>query len=125
MRACKITVIKRNFDPELVQKYLSKTYIDNGFGPCELFSDQQEFVVSDPNSMPVGFCAWAWSDMQRELITIMSGGNLNWMAEAGTAIVCCTDAFRPVVFKIELIKESEEIICLQNSLMKKESKRSN
>ena len=115
MRSCKITIIKRNFATELVKEYLSKAYLDSDFGPCEMFSEQQEFIVSDPNSMPAGFCAWAWSDIQRELIAIMSGGELNWMKQPGTAIVCCTDAFRPVVFKIELIKDSEEILCLQNS----------
>ena len=115
MRSCKITIIKRNFDPELVKKYLSESYLESDFGSCEIFSDEQQFIVSDPNTMPAGFCAWAWSDIQRELIAIMSGGDLNWMKETGTAIVCCTDAFRPVVFKIELLKDSEEKICLQNS----------
>ena len=115
MRSCKITVIKRNFDSELVKKYLSKAYLESNFGPCEIFTDQQEFIVSDPNSMPAGFCAWAWSDIQRELIAIMTGGVFNWMKDPETAIVCCTDAFRPVVFKIELIADSEEKICLQNS----------
>ncbi|MFC1887645.1 TIGR04076 family protein [Candidatus Cloacimonadota bacterium] len=116
MKACRIKIIKRNFDQQLVEDYLSDSYREVGFGPCELFQDGQEFIVYDPNAMPQGFCAWAWADIQRELIAIMSGGELNWIRQKNSAVVCCTDAFRPVVFRIELIDQSEERICLKNSL---------
>jgi uncharacterized repeat protein (TIGR04076 family) len=35
----------------------------------------------------------------------MCGGNFDpWVKEKGTAIACCTDGYRPVVFKIEAIE---------------------
>ncbi|KQC10588.1 MAG: hypothetical protein APR54_11840 [Candidatus Cloacimonas sp. SDB] len=115
MKSCKIKVIKRNFDQKLVNDYLSDRYKNSGFGPCELFEDNEEFIVTDPNSMPEGFCAWAWSDIQKDLVAIMSGGNFNWMRHKGTALTCCSDGFRPVVFLIEIIENSEEKICLNYS----------
>jgi uncharacterized repeat protein (TIGR04076 family) len=115
MKSCKITVVKRNFDKELVADYLHSSYRDAEFGPCELFELHQEFIVADPNLMPDGFCAWAWADIQKEIVAIMSGGKFNWMKQEGSALTCCTDAFRPVVFLIELIEDSEEKICLKNS----------
>lgn len=104
MFKCRIIVEKRSHFPELIEKYLDRDYQKEGFGPCELFSEGQEFVVSDPNLMPSGFCAWAWVDIHRELTTLMMGGNLDWMNKSGTALTCCTDGFRPVVFRLERIE---------------------
>jgi len=113
MRSCRIIVLKRTFNGKLVDEYLSEKYKKAGFGPCELFSDDQTFIVSDPNVIPEGFCAWAWTDIQKDLIAIMSGGNFNWINKRGTAVTCCSDGFRPVVFLIELIEDSEEKLCLK------------
>jgi len=115
MKACKITVIERTYFQHMVTEYLSDEYKQTGFGPCEILSDGQVFIVADPNTMPAGFCAWAWSDIQKDVIAIMSGGNFNWMKQKGTALTCCTDGFRPVIFLITLIKNSEEKICLKNT----------
>jgi len=114
MKSCKIIVKKRTFDPKLVKELLSTKYIEADFGPCELFSDNQTFIVTDPNSIPEGFCAWAWSDIQKDVIALMSGGNFNWMNRKGTSLTCCTDGFRPVIFLIERIEDSEEKVCLNN-----------
>lgn len=51
--------------------------------------------------MPEGFCSWAWADIQRDVLVVMSGGSISWFNRKNMSIVCCTDALRPVVFKIE------------------------
>jgi uncharacterized repeat protein (TIGR04076 family) len=60
----------------------------------------KEFISKD-FAMPPGFCAWAWSDIQRDVVVLASGGNLPWVSKDGVAISCCTDGFRPVVFRLE------------------------
>ena len=53
---------------------------------------------------PENFCDWAWHDIYKIVITLVSKGNFDiWMKEKGTAISCCTDGIRPVVFKLERI----------------------
>ena len=100
---CRITIIKRSHDQDLIDRYLNDSYKNPVFGPCDMFKEGQTFLVTDPNKIPEGFCAWAWSDIHRELITLMSGGNLDWMKSSGSALSCCTDGFRPVIFLLERI----------------------
>lgn len=100
MYKCKITVMKRMFEPELSKEYSS----DPQLGPCDIYEDKQEFILERPD-MPAGFCSWAWADIQRDVISIMTGGNMDWVNRDGVQVVCCTDGFRPVVFKVERIEE--------------------
>ena len=50
--------------------------------------------------MPEGFCCWAWCDIQKYVLTLARGGNFRG-AKPGAFITCCTDGFRPVLFKVE------------------------
>jgi len=74
--------------------------------PCPHLAERQEFTADSPGVVPVEeFCAWAWANIHKEIIAIMSGGSLTpWVKQAGVAIACCTDGFRPVVFKIERVE---------------------
>jgi uncharacterized repeat protein (TIGR04076 family) len=100
MPKVKITVLKRTFNTDLVQKYMDA---DGSYGPCDQFRDGQEFVTDKPWSVPEGFCTWAWADIRADIQTVMLGGDLPWMKERHVAIAMCTDVFRPVIFKIERI----------------------
>lgn len=51
--------------------------------------------------MPQKFCAWAWADIQRDVVYLALDGNYPWMKQNGTVLSCCTDGLRPVVFKLE------------------------
>jgi uncharacterized repeat protein (TIGR04076 family) len=104
MSKCKITVLKRMVNTDLVEEYLN-TDVTGEFTACKRFSDGQEIVVEHFSEIPEGFCAWAWADIRRDIKTIAAGGNLSWVKPPGTAIVGCTDWFRPVIFKIERIEE--------------------
>jgi uncharacterized repeat protein (TIGR04076 family) len=101
MPKCKITVLKRMVNQDLVDAYLE---VEGEFKACEHFSDGQEIIVEHPFGLPEGFCPWAWADIRGEIMTIIAGGDLPWIKQRGTTIAGCTDWFRPVIFKIERIE---------------------
>ena len=96
MNKCKITVLRRMFYQDLAKEYSS----DPKLGPCDIYEDGKEYILEKPD-MPEGFCSWAWADIQRDVISIMTGGNMDWINRDATQVVCCTDGLRPVIFKIE------------------------
>ncbi|MBD3255301.1 MAG: TIGR04076 family protein [Candidatus Lokiarchaeota archaeon] len=100
---CKITILKKTLNRNLIEEYISNEYKD--LGQCERFEEGQEFII-DPTTpkVPEGFCDWAWADIRKDLITIASGGNMFWLKNPNMTIVGCTDWFRPVYFKIEKIE---------------------
>jgi uncharacterized repeat protein (TIGR04076 family) len=107
MARCKITVLKRTIDRDLIDEYLEDGYED--VGPCEIFKDGQEFVIESDEEfsiVPEGFCAWAWADIRKDILTIATGGNMPGFRQPGTVIVGCTDWFRPVIFKVERVESA-------------------
>lgn len=100
---CKVTVVKRACNMELVHSYMKSP--DN-FKVCDRVKDNQEFIISNPYEMPEGICAYAWADIRPQILAIASGGTFEFLKEKNTAVATCTDLFRPVIFKIEKIDES-------------------
>lgn len=101
MPKCKITVLKRTYNQDLIDEYLDDTYGDRG--PCEYFRDGQEFLI-DPSAIPedfLAYCPWAWADIRKDILTVASGGNMPGIRQSGTVITGCRDWFRPVIFKVE------------------------
>ena len=98
---CKITVLKRMQNQDLVEEYLD---IQEEFGACDVLKEGQEFIVDQAFQMPEGFCPWAWADIRHDIMTVYAGGDLPWMKQRGTVITGCTDWFRPVIFKVERIE---------------------
>ena len=70
---------------------------------CNKLEVGQEFI-SEEGSCPPGLCAWAFADIQRDIIHLRFGGDFPSIKEKGTAISCCTDGIRPVIFKLERIE---------------------
>jgi uncharacterized repeat protein (TIGR04076 family) len=101
MAKAKITVLKRMVNQDLIDEYLQG---GDGMGPCGLFEDGQAFIQEDWRP-PEGFCPWAWADIHKEIILVRRGGSQKEAMPEGTAIACCTDGFKPVVFKIERVEE--------------------
>ena len=99
-RKVKITVVKRDIYKDLVEKYGA----DKNIAMCDLFQDGQEFVLSEINK-PEGFCAWAWADIQRDVVGVFFGASYPWINKENMILSCCTDGFRPVTFKIEAFDE--------------------
>jgi uncharacterized repeat protein (TIGR04076 family) len=101
MAKVKITVVRKMHNNEL--------YGDNppvGFNvapQCEKLEEGQEFIYD--GEFPPGFCLSALSDIYRQITHLRLGGDCPWINEKGTTISCCTDAVRPVVFKLERLEE--------------------
>lgn len=90
----KITVLRRLHHQDLL-----KEYADFLWEPCERLGEGQEFVSEGVN-MPAGFCSWAWADIQKYVMTLARGGDFVGV-KPGVYVTCCTDGFRPVIFKLE------------------------
>ena len=106
MKKCKITVLKRTLNRDL-----AKEYCTSPIGLCPCFKEGDVFIAGF--DQPDKFCGWAWNDIYKFVSVLLSGGNYSsgvfdgWMKKDDEMIACCTDAIRPVTFKIELTKESE------------------
>ena len=103
MARCRITVLKRMINPELIDEYVADANKEKGFGLCPILEDGQVFVTESAARMPEGFCGWAWADIQRDIAVVLFGGHLPWMRRSGLSIASCTDGVRPVIFKVERV----------------------
>jgi uncharacterized repeat protein (TIGR04076 family) len=106
MVKCKITVLKRTVHPDLAEEYCKNPQT----GICTSFKEGDEFIAESSTITPVGFCSYAWIDLHRFVLALMTGGSFgsydwNWMKDDKTMIACCTDGIRPVIFKLERIEE--------------------
>lgn len=100
---CKITVVKRSVNTDLVNEYVT----DPGIFPiCDKVKDKQEFHVHSPFDMPEGMCASAWADIRPFIIAIASGGSFSMMKNPHSTLATCNDPFRPVIFNIERVESS-------------------
>ncbi len=87
--SCKITVLKKTIHNDLYQKYRGKE------GKlCTVLEEGQEFVLTSPYKPPEGFCQWAWADIRQFILGV-------WFGREDAVVACCTDGFRPVIFKVE------------------------
>lgn len=92
----KITVLHTGLN-----RHLWREYISEAPAPCPFFKEGQVFEVTD-FAMPPGFCTWAWQDIFYAFHTLWNGGNHTpWYKNSGVCVVCCTDATRPVTFKLQ------------------------
>ena len=98
----RITVLKKHFHKEFVEKYAANP---EHWTECKQFKVGQEFVTSTdtPWVMPEGFCGWAWADIQKLVYGMARGGQ-------DVFVTCCTDGYRPVIFKLAKVKEAQESI---------------
>ena len=94
----RITVVKRLLHEDLLEECA-----DYVWEPCERLQVGQEFVCEGIN-MPNGFCSCAWADIQQYVMTLARGGNFIGV-RPGCFVTCCTDGFRPVIFRLERIQD--------------------
>lgn len=100
---CKITVIKRSLNQDIIDTYLKDKM--KGGGLCSTFKEGNEFDVYSEFSMPENFCHWAWADIRKDIIAVINNVQYPWFKQKGITISGCSDWFRPVLFKIEKIVE--------------------
>ena len=99
MRHVKITVLRKEFYPDLADAYLTD---GQAAGPCPILNVGDTFDYCGGAEMPEGFCPWAWIDIYRGVSALSAGAtNTPWNIRDGETIYCCTDGIRPVVFRLE------------------------
>lgn len=97
---CKITVVKKGLNNELINRFLENP---ERMRICDKVEENQEFLVSNPFEMPENLCASAWADIRPFILTIAAGGEFDFMSNKKSTLATCTDPFRPIIFKIERI----------------------
>jgi len=90
-KGCKITVLKKTVHNDLYKDIRGKEG-----KPCGVFEEGQEFILTSPYKPPEGFCQWAWADIRHFILGA-------WFGREDATVACCTDGFRPVLFKVERI----------------------
>ena len=88
-RKVKITILKREFYGDLVEKYIAKPGVDR-------FPYENNFCIS------------AWDILKGKVYSALQGGNFyweGWMKDSKKIVVCCDDGVRPVVFLMEVFEE--------------------
>jgi uncharacterized repeat protein (TIGR04076 family) len=103
MSKCRIAVLKKVVNQDIIDEYAAEDFKQSSCEGCDRFQVGQVFMVGW-DEVPQGFCPWAWADIQRDVVSILMGGDAHWLQPKGTMITCCTDGFRPVVFKVERVE---------------------
>ena len=101
MKKVKITVLKTEFNEELVKEYGIKD-----FTKCTKFEIGQTFTTMWQK--PDGFCDEAWKAIQHYVFALSAGADgfwETWMKERHVSINSCNDGLRPVIFKLETIED--------------------
>ena len=99
MKQCKITVMHRSFQEDLVRGYSN---LPPTHGPCPLFAEGQVFIVG--LERPQNFCTGAWNDLYKYIVAAVAGGDFSQLTGVpgeSRMLACCTDGMRPVVFELE------------------------
>lgn len=76
--------------------------------PCSLKIGQE--WISHDGTMPQGFCPSAWQSLYPYIFALASeadGLYDDWMKKPGTAMVSCSDGFRPMSFYLERIEPDQ------------------
>ncbi len=102
MAKCSIEVIKKTVNKDIQDMYANTDIVD---GECTWFQVGDKFIYEQGGTFPEGFCPWAWADLHREIEGTCLGADFHWVKGDGTMISCCTDGFRPVVFRIQRIED--------------------
>ncbi len=87
-KGVRITVLKHAVQPEY-QKYAGAE-----IKACTVVQDGQQFIAERPWTKPQGMCDWAWADIRVYLPFFFAGAGQEM-------VVCCTDGYRPVFFRLE------------------------
>ena len=104
MKKVRITVMARTEYPELMAKYEN---------PISHACDVQVGQVWVANGLkkPDGFCYSAWDSISNYVMALSDGAEDffdGWMKNKKSAMLSCSDGFRPVTFLLETLDENAE-----------------
>ena len=101
MKDVRITVMTRAIHTDLMEKY------ENPLEHACSFLIGQVFVSHD-SECPEGFCSEAWKSMCDYVRVLAEGGGNffdGWMKNEKSAMISCSDGFRPVSFYLETVED--------------------
>ena len=67
-----------------------------------------QVFICEKGRRPQGFCDSAWQTVEPYVLELANGGGNffdGWMKDPKSAMISCTDGFRPVTFYIEVVKD--------------------
>ncbi|MBQ8338337.1 MAG: TIGR04076 family protein [Oscillospiraceae bacterium] len=104
MKKVKITVMARTEYPELMAKYEN---------PIEHACDVQvgQVFIANGWEKPEGFCYSAWDTISNYVMALSYGAEDffdGWMKNKKSAMLSCSDGFRPVTFLLETLDEDAQ-----------------
>ncbi len=104
MKKVKITVMAKTEYPELMAKYEN---------PIEHACDMQvgQVFIANGWEKPEGFCYSAWDTISNYVMALSYGAEDffdGWMKNKRSAMLSCSDGFRPVTFLLETMQEDAE-----------------
>lgn len=105
MRTVQITALRQLCHEDLIQQLELPQK-----NPCGILAGSQ--WISQDAQMPNGFCIHAWSSLYPYVLALANSTDVffdGWMKKPGTALVSCSDGFRPMSFLLEAMKEEENI----------------
>jgi len=99
MKKCRITVLRTLLFQDLQDEYPLPHP-----GTCPVMKEGDVFTTGGMfgNSMPEGFCQYAWQAIQIMACTLAGGGKV---FGEDYNIACCNDGIRPVILKLEAIED--------------------
>ena len=98
---CRITVVKRTLNSDLIEEFITDPKI---FPLCTKLEEGQEFMVENPFEMPEGLCHSAWADIRTYVLTMATGGSFPMMKNPASTLAICSDPCRPVIFNVERVE---------------------
>ena len=104
MHKVKITVLRRTLQEDLAAEYGAE-----GLTRCPMLREGQVFYAD--YAKPEGLCDEAWKAIYQYVFALAhaEGQGLfyfgDWIRVPGVAIVSCNDGLRPVIFKLERMKQ--------------------
>lgn len=101
MKKIRITVMRKTYYPDLMEKY--ENPIENA---CDM--EKGQIFISDGGKRPDGLCESAWESMSPFVMGLAHGAEGfydGWMKNPRSAIISCNDGFRPVSFLLETIED--------------------
>ena len=104
MKKIKITAIRKACYDDLIEKY--ENPITNA---CDV--EEGQIFIANGWQRPDGLCESAWESMSAFVMTLAHGGEdlyNGWMKNKKSAMISCSDGFRPVSFLLEALDEEAE-----------------
>lgn len=101
MKKVRITVMTRARHDDLIEKY--ENPLDN---ECDMTLGQ--VFIANGWHMPEGMCHSAWTALSPYVMALSYGASDffdGWMKDKNSAMISCSDGFRPVSFLLERMDE--------------------